>query len=105
MALFSIVEDQVNIITQGPLKQISDPIDVEGWGQDSTAAIEKFLIEGGDLFMQNESPTTLTIILTSDSANGRLQWQLAMAATQTLRSLTMTIDAVSGEIISIDQTT
>lgn len=103
MALISVIEDQANMITQGPLKQDSHPIDLGSWEQDSTETIEIFLIEGGDVFMRDEGLTTLTMTLSADPENGRLQWQLLMAASQSLRSLTMQIDAASGEVISIDQ--
>jgi hypothetical protein len=103
MALISVIENQASMITQGALKEAVKPINVGGWNLDSSEAINRFLLEGGEAFMRNEGLTSLTMTLTADPENGRVQWLMALAASQSLRTLTMQIDATSGEIISKDQ--
>ncbi len=104
-ALISVIDNKANIITQGTLKQPANAITPAGWHLDSSDAIDQLLEQGGTDFINREGITSLTMTLTTDPENGRIQWLIQLAATQSLRLLTMNIDATSGEILSVDQTT
>ena len=78
--------------------------DLTAWNLDSRDAIDRFLQEGGADFMNSEGITSLTMTLTADAENGRIQWLIQLTATQSLRTLTMQIDATSGEIVTVAKT-
>ena len=104
MALISVIEDEANLIMSGPFAEPTQLIGPTGWNLDSTDAIDQFLREGGVDFINSEGVTNLTMTLAADEENGRIQWLIQLAAAQSLRTLTMRIDATSGEILTIDKT-
>jgi hypothetical protein len=70
---------------------------------DSPDAVKQFLEEQGESFMASAGVTTLTMMLSTDNQNDRIEWLVSLYATQTGGSLTMRIDATSGEILEIVQ--
>ena len=61
------------------------------------------LTEGGKAFMDKEGITILSITLVTNDpyGNGRLEWLASLIGTQTGNSYTMRIDAASGDVIDI----
>jgi hypothetical protein len=103
IATISVIDDQASLVASGASPQPTQPLDVTGWTLDSRDAIEQFLQEGGTNFIKNEGVTTLTMMLSTENRqqNGRLEWLLSLFATQTGRSLTVRMDATSGEILEV----
>ncbi len=104
MSLISVIENEASVITQGAFPPPAHLIGPTAWNLDSRDAIDRFLQEGGADFMNSEGVTSLTMTLTADEGNGRIQWLLQLTATQSLRTLTMQIDATSGEIVTVAKT-
>ncbi len=102
IALFSVVADQVSLITEGDHTQTEPLLSASGWNLDSHEAVRVFLAGGGSTFMAEQGVTTMTMaLLASDGEeNGRLEWQLALFSLQTGQAFTMRLDATSGEILS-----
>jgi hypothetical protein len=64
--------------------------------------IQQFLGQGGAEFMTSNGVTTLTMMLSTGNENGRIEWLVSLFGDQTLNSLTMRIDATTGEILEND---
>lgn len=105
MALISVADNEASLIMQGAMEKPARLFETSGWNLDSTDAIERLLQEGGSAFINEEGVTALTLNLTMDADNGRILWQIQLAATQSLRTMTLSLDATSGEILEINQTT
>jgi hypothetical protein len=103
MALISVVDNEANLILQGPMAEPTPLLEANGWKLDSSDAIERLLQEGGGAFINEEGITALTMTLTTDAGNGRIIWHIQLSATQSLRSLTLSLDATSGEVLEINQ--
>jgi hypothetical protein len=103
LALISVIEGQATLISETASKAPSRPLDVAGWQLDSPDAVKQFLEEQGESFMASAGVTTLTMMLSTDNQNDRIEWLVSLYATQTGGSLTMRIDATSGEILEIVQ--
>jgi hypothetical protein len=104
-ALLSVIENEASIIMKSPAQSPSHLIIPTSWNLDSVDAMDLFLQQGGTDFMASEGITALSMTLTADKGDGRIQWHIQLAATQSLRTLTMNIDATSGEILTIEKTT
>ncbi len=105
MSLISVIENKATIIIQGPSDVPAYLINHTSWNLDSNEAIDLFLQQGGAEFMNTEGVTALTMTLAIDEENGRIQWIVQLAAAQSLRTLTMNMDATSGEILILNKTT
>jgi hypothetical protein len=101
IAAISVVDGQASLISQGENEGQLLPVNSEGWRLDSREAIEQFLSEQGREFMAASGVTTLTMMLTTGNESGRIEWLVSMFANQTGASLTMLIDATSGDILDI----
>ncbi len=107
IAIFSVVEDKVNLVSQGDHQQTGPLLSASGWNLDSQDAIEAFLAAGGNTFLANGGVSTLTMALLANDVegNGRLEWQISLFSTQTGQSFTMRLDATSGDILSTNPET
>lgn len=102
IALFSVVEDEVSLVSEREHVHTEPLLSVSGWNLDSQDAIRLFLAGGGRAFMADEGVVTMTMALLASDAeeNGRLEWQIALFSLQTGNAFTMRLDATSGEILS-----
>lgn len=102
IALFSVVEDQVSLLSESDHQQTDPLLSVSGWNLDSPDAVRIFLAEGGNAFLAEQGVVTMTMaLLASDGEeNGRLEWQVALFSLQTGQAFTMLIDATSGEVLA-----
>lgn len=105
IAIFSVVEDNVNLVTEGDHQQTAPLLSASGWNLDSNEAVDIFLAEGGNAFLNEKGVATLTMSLKANDveANGRLEWQIALFSTQTGQTFSMLLDATSGEVLAINQ--
>ena len=102
-ALISVVENNATLLSAGRYELTTPLLAASGWQLDSKDAIEQFLAEGGESFINNNGVTNLTMMLSTSSETGRIEWLVSLFGTQTLRSLTMQLDATSGEILTLDE--
>ena len=102
VALFSVVEEQVTLISESDHQQTNPLLSTSGWNLDSTDAVRIFLAEGGNTFLADQGVATMNMaLLASDvEENGRLEWQVALFSLQTGQAFTMLIDATSGEVLA-----
>ncbi|MDA0242654.1 MAG: hypothetical protein OT477_04510 [Chloroflexi bacterium] len=77
------------------------PLGPEGLRINSDTAVQTFLNNGGTQFFQTEAYTTFFMHLNAVNANGRLEWTMAAVSQQTGKSLTMILDATTGDILDI----
>jgi len=96
-----VIEDTATLIQEGDHTQENPVLNVSGWNLDSQEVIQILLREGGQEFIQNQGVTTLTMTLFTDDKeqNGRIEWLLGLISLKNNHSITMRIDATSGEIL------
>ncbi|HEX6386026.1 MAG TPA: hypothetical protein VF177_15255 [Anaerolineae bacterium] len=106
VAAISVVEDEASLVSEAPHEQETPPLEVGGWNLDSHEVVEIVLNEGGTAFINDEEITVLTMALSADNADqdGRMKWLASLFAPQNGRSLTVRIDATSGEILEKNET-
>lgn len=97
----SVIEDNVNVLSQNEYQPENTVLEATGWNIDSNEVIELFLKEGGRQFLSEEGITNLAMMLRTDNrdADGRMKWELNLINLQNGRGLKMQIDATSGEIL------
>ena len=102
IAVFSVVEDEAALVSEGEHEQTEALLSASGWNLDSYEAIETFLAEGGRTFLAEQGVSTMTMaLLASDTeGNGRLEWQVSLFSLQSGQAFTMRLDATSGEILA-----
>lgn len=103
IALFSAIDGQANLVSASKNPQEGQPMQVTAWKLDSRDAIQQFFDSGGSMFAETQGITILTMMLSLDNQDGRIEWLISLFATETGNSLTMRIDATSGEILNIDE--
>lgn len=107
IAVFSVVEDNVALVSEGDHQQTDPLLSASGWNLDSDEAIKAFLAGGGNRFLNDSGVTTLTMALMASDIeeNGRLEWQISLFSTQTGQAFTMRLDATNGDILSTNPET
>ncbi|WP_420630387.1 hypothetical protein [Candidatus Leptofilum sp.] len=107
IAVFSVVEDNVALVSEGDHQQTEPLLSASGWNLDSDEAIKAFLAGGGNRFLNEGGVATLTMALMASDIeeNGRLEWQISLFSLQTGQAFTMRLDATSGEILSTNPET
>ena len=102
IAVFSVVDDDVSLISEGDHEQTDPLLSASGWNLDSQDAIETFLAGGGNTFLAEQGVSTMIMALMASDieGNGRLEWQLSLFSLQTGLAFTMRLDATSGEILA-----
>jgi len=104
-ATVTVVNGQTTLIPGNSNDQLQ-LLDSSSWRVDSPDAVGKVLSEGGKTFIDKEGITILSMTLVTNDPykNGRLEWLASVIATQTGNAYTMRIDAASGDVIEIQDT-
>lgn len=104
-ATVTVVNGQTTLIP-GNSNDKLQLLESSSWRVDSPDAVAKVLAEGGKDFMDKEGITILSMTLVTNDPykNGRLEWLASVFGTQTGNSYTMRIDAASGDVIEIQDT-
>lgn len=102
-AVYSVAENQAVLISQTVQKQSVSALEVTGWNLDSSDVMKLFFSEGGSNFMSQEGVTTVTMMLTTNNDNGRIEWLLSAFSSQTGHAFTIRVDATSGDILEKHQ--
>lgn len=102
IAVFSVVEDEAALVSEGEHQQTEPLLAASGWNLDSRDAIETFMSGGGRTFLAESGVSTMTMaLLASDTeGNGRLEWQVSLFSLQSGQAFTMRLDATSGEVLA-----
>ncbi len=102
IAVFSVVEDDASLVSQGDHQQTDPLLSASGWNLDSQEAIQTFMGQGGSRFLADQGVSTMTMaLLASDTeGNGRLEWQVSLFSLQSGQAFTMRLDATSGEVLA-----
>jgi hypothetical protein len=101
-ALISVINNEANLLSSSEQELETLPLGANAWQLDSQEVIQQFLGQGGAEFMTSNGVTTLTMMLSTGNENGRIEWLVSLFGDQTLNSLTMRIDATTGEILEND---
>jgi hypothetical protein len=99
ISTLTVLEDKPSFLSEKGVARTLSPATASGWRTDSSEAVRIFLADGGDAFLTNQGISTLIMTLTTDNANGRIEWFLSLFANESGNALTMRIDATSGEIL------
>ncbi|WP_420642331.1 hypothetical protein [Candidatus Leptofilum sp.] len=102
IAVFSVVEDDASLVAEGDHQQTDPVLSTSGWNLDSRDAIQIFINKGGQAFLaeQGVSAMTMSLLASDTEENGRLEWLISLFSLQTGQSLTMRLDATSGELLA-----
>jgi hypothetical protein len=105
LARVTVVNGQPSLIP-GSANDELQLLESSSWQVDSPDAVEKILTEGGKDFIDKEGITILTMTLVTNDPyeNGRLEWLTSIISTQTGNAYSMRIDAASGDVIEIQDT-
>ena len=100
---FEVLDGQVRMANEFELDQTLTPENVDQWRVDSKVAIVRLLDEGGDKFLNKNGLGTLTMSLSIDGLSGRPEWQMVMLGADVSDTLTMRLDATTGEVLETVQ--
>lgn len=92
-ALIAVDGATARRLRSGPADASVAPLNVDGWLVDSPQAVEIILNNGGQQFLQQAGPSSLTLTL---NLVNQFQWQAKLVDTQTKEVLSMTVDPTSG---------
>lgn len=104
----AVISVREGVATQTATNTVAQPLtlqDISGWKLNSDEAIQRLLDQGGTLFMNQNGVSTLTVALTTSGEGGRIEWLLSLFAPQSSESFTMRLDASSGEVLELMDTT
>lgn len=101
IAVFSVIDEAVNLVSEGEYSQQAPLLDVTGWNIDSHEVVEKILTEGGAQFLNDSGVTSLTMMLNMEDldGNGRIVWEAILLGLQSGQALSVHLDATSGDIL------
>jgi hypothetical protein len=99
IALIAVRDSQANILNTSAANQAFTAGDLEQWQVDSPAALETVLASGGRSFREQEGQTT--IILTFNA--GEMAWLATLINATTRQTLTIRVNANSGEVTETQQ--
>jgi hypothetical protein len=98
-ANFEVLDGEVRLANDFELKQTLSPDDVKQWRVDSKVAILRLLDEGGDNFLNKNGLSTLKMSLSIGEQGARPEWFMVMLGTEPDNSMTMRLDATTGEVL------
>jgi hypothetical protein len=88
------------LITQFPAQNVVTPLSTTAWQIDSAEAISILLEQaGGAEFLRSQGVSILTMSLNTVTESSRIEWFISLFSSQTGQSLTIRVDANSGELI------
>ena len=99
--IVAVVEGVVTASEPYPISQPLQPLGVVGWRINSETAVQIFLANGGQQFFTSEPFVSFFMSLSTTNDNGRIEWLVAAVSQQTSKSITMRLDATSGDILDI----
>jgi hypothetical protein len=100
VANIEVLENVPNLISQNKAPAPLAPLLSTGWQVDSSDAVQILLEQaGGDEFLRTQGVSILNMNLTTVSSTNRIEWIISLFSSQTGQSLTIRVDANSGEII------
>ncbi len=91
-----------SVVYELPLAVAPAPLPPGNWRQDSTAILATLLHSGGETFLRQDGDATVTMSLTMNPAAERAEWFVSLISARTGRSITMLVDATSGEVLELD---
>jgi hypothetical protein len=97
----NVGNQQVSVSDPYPIYQKLDPLEVSGWQIDSHEALVVFLLHGGNQFLDQQEDVTVTSQLDAYSDNSRMVWLVSAFANRNGNTLTLVIDATSGDVIEV----
>jgi hypothetical protein len=96
--LVSVIENRSALVSQKPLTEQPERINVESWQTDSHQVISRLLALGGHDFMNRNRGTTVILSLTTEE---RLGWEAVLFGVETGNTFSIMMDAETGEVVSV----
>ncbi len=96
----TIVGETVTLEPAIPVDLAGRPMDPGSWRINSGEAVQIFLNNGGREFLSTENNVSVTMNLDMLAQSEQPEWLIAAIGTQTGRSLTLWVDATTGEILN-----
>lgn len=102
VANIEVLENVAQLISQNPAPNPLTPASSTGWRIDSPEAVQILLEQaGGDQFLRTQGVSILNMNLSAVTESGRMEWTISLFSSQTGQSLTIRLDANSGEIMPL----
>lgn len=98
-ATISVVDGTAAVSESHLVEQPLTLLDASGWKLDTNEAIAVFNVNGGADFFQNQQDITFSMQLST--AGERMEWLIAAVSGSSGHSLTLWVDATSGEVLDI----
>lgn len=95
----TVIGEQVSTSDPYPIFEQLAPLQISGWQVDSDEALVIFLQSGGERFLGNQTDVTLTTQLSTIADGQRMHWLVSAFANRNGETLTLVIDATSGEVL------
>lgn len=100
IASVQVIENVATLVGQNDAQNPVTPLSSTAWQIDSAEAITILLEQaGGDQFLRTQGVSILNMNLSTVTQSGRIEWLISLFSSQTGQSLTIRVDATSGEII------
>lgn len=97
----NVVDEKVSVGDPYPIDQILNPLQISGWQIDSDDALNIFLTNGGENFINSQTDVTVATQLSTISESGRMEWLISAFANRNGETLTLVIDASTGDVIEV----
>lgn len=101
-AVFSVIEDEPQLIAENDLQRDVAVQDVSGWRLDSPDAIARVMEEGGEAFLRGAGTTTMKASLDTARHPDKIEWFISLISKYSGNSFTARIDATSGDVLAIE---
>lgn len=103
VAIISVVNGQATLTSEKSASAALLPLEIQQWKVDSNEIVDQLFASGGTQFLEREGNSILTMTLARNLRTGRLEWFVSLISNGTSHSLTMTIDAGTGEILLLEE--
>jgi hypothetical protein len=100
-AVISVVAGQATLVRESQAAPPAVPLQATGWKIDSAAAVQSIMAAGGETFLKENPVSTLVATLSTNGGDGRIEWFLSLFGNHSGRSLTILLDATSGELLEV----
>lgn len=103
VAVFSVVDEDAQLIAENELQREVTVQDVSSWRLDSPQAIARVMEEGGEAFLGGAGTSTMTASLHTGRHPDKIEWFISLISKYSGESFTARIDATSGDVLAIEQ--
>ena len=101
-ANFEVIDKRANLVNEFTVQTSSTPEEIGHWRIDSGVAVYRWLDEGGTDFLNRNGIGTMTMSLSAGFQDHRPEWVVLVLSARDADTLTMRMDASTGEILETE---